>query len=167
MAFYCPCVIHEDTKTQVMWIQGSARSPTHPAVASLNLGVPSSSFPFLFRRLQKARGKASPTWEHKYLPVKKTVSHQSKGRRVGTHSLQMPEGAAISGGAAWPRASPPPQTPQAPLPTSFADEVQSGHLPWVTQHPEGLLFTFCESICLNKGHTGKVCRSANDNVPCR
>lgn len=123
---------------------------THAAVASLNLGVPTSSSPLLFHRLRKARRKASPTWEHKYLPVKKTVSHQSKGRRVGTHSLQMPEGAAISGGARWPKASPPSQTPQAPRPTSLADEVQSGHLRWVPQHPEGLLFTFRESICLNK-----------------
>lgn len=66
----------------------------------------------------------------------------------------MPEGASISGGARWPAASPPPEIPPAPsLPTSFADEeteVQSAHLPLVTQDPEGLLFIFFESICLNK-----------------
>lgn len=107
----------------VMWTLGSACSPTRPAVASLNLGFPISPFPLLFYRLQKACREASPTLEHKYLPVKKTFSHQSKPRQVGTQTLQMSGEASISGGARWPSASPGPQTLQPPsLPTSLAEE---------------------------------------------
>lgn len=122
-------------------------SPTHPAMVSLNPGSPTGSFPLLFDRLRKSRREASPTLEHKYFPVKKTIPHPSKPRQVGTRSLQMPEGASISGGARWPEASPPPQTPWGSFSSylTFADketEVQSGHLPLVTQHPEELFMYF-------------------------
>lgn len=121
---HCHHITDQATGTPVMGTLGSACSPAHPAVASLNLGFPTSSFPLLFYRLQKACREASPTLEHKYLPAKKTSSRQSKPRQAGTQALQMSEGASISGGAWWPGASPRPQTPQAPpsLPTSFAGE---------------------------------------------
>lgn len=142
----CRHVHRKDTR-----ILGSA-STHDPATASLNLSSPTSSFPLHFYSLWKSGREASPTLKRKYLPVKETLSHQSKPRQVGTHCLQMPEGASILGGARWPATPLFPKYPGTPLPTLLADEetdVQSGHLLSVTQHPEGS-FIFLESIYLRK-----------------
>jgi hypothetical protein len=85
----------------------------HPsAAASLDGGALASIFPLLFYRLHKPGSEALPTWEHKYLPVKKTFPCQSKPRQAGTHA---PSRRQIlfwqgPGGLHFP----PPSTPGAP-----------------------------------------------------